>query len=547
MARRIIGIETEYAFMVEVRRGHHLSRGPILTKILEHARARLPHFRDLTGLGIFLGNGARFYVDAGMHPEMCTPECTDPWEVVRYVKAGEQILEDLVADIRPTIPPQADPHFLRGNVDYSGSGTSWGCHESYLHKADTQTLPEQIIPHLVSRVIFSGAGGFSPRSLGLEFSLSPRSNHIIQPVSDSSMNDRGIFHTKEEPLAGYGYNRLHVLCGNSVGSETALWLTVATTALIVALIEAGETPGAGVRMGAPVAVLHGFAADPDCREEVFLKDGSKPGTALSIQRHYLERVEGCLGKDFLPPWAEEVCRRWREILDRLQEGAESVSETLDWAMKLILYTDRIRRHGFTWDAIRVWNSFLTRNGARILLPEVHPQMRHREMFAGGLEPEVIVRYLKPWLRFEKLLGGDLLRFLKMRQELFEIDSRFGQLGEKGIFNALDRAGVLRHRQVAPSEIARAMVHPPVGTRARLRGELIRRMWGGEKRFNCSWDNILDLDDNLMLDLSDPFEREERWQAPGRIRPRMMRDPRRPLDEPPPLTEDDMRTLQLLGI
>ena len=54
----------------------------------------------------------------------------------------------------------------------------------------------------------------------------------------------------------------------------------------------------------------------------------------------------------MPEWADEACRRWREMLDRLDDGApDSVSTLLDWAIKLVLFRDRARRRGFAWESL----------------------------------------------------------------------------------------------------------------------------------------------------------------------------------------------------
>ena len=49
--------------------------------------------------GIFLANGARFYMDCG-HPEMTTPECANPWDVVRYMHAGERALLRVAEELK---------------------------------------------------------------------------------------------------------------------------------------------------------------------------------------------------------------------------------------------------------------------------------------------------------------------------------------------------------------------------------------------------------------------------------------------------------------
>src|SRR5262249_10940398 len=147
---------------------------------------------------------------------------------------------------------------------------------------------------------------------------------------------RGIFHTKDEPLCGNGYHRLHILCGESLCGDLSSWLKVGTTALVVALTEAGLRPGNAVQLRAPVEAMRLFASDPTCAAVAETKSGERV-TALVIQRHYLTQAEAPLRARFMPPWADEVCRRWRAVLDGLRGGWESAATSLDWAIKLALY------------------------------------------------------------------------------------------------------------------------------------------------------------------------------------------------------------------
>src|SRR5438105_1625393 len=96
-------------------------------------------------------------------------------------------------------PPWA-ARLSKQNVDYSGTGATWGAHESYGCRPLPPGCARQLVPHLVSRLIYTGAGGFANRSPGMEFSLSPRALHMERAVSSESTCQRGIFHTRHEPL-----------------------------------------------------------------------------------------------------------------------------------------------------------------------------------------------------------------------------------------------------------------------------------------------------------------------------------------------------------
>lgn len=245
MAERLFGVETEYA-ITGLAGGVGIDRQRLVCRLLEAAGKELVHLPDLHGNGLYLQNGARFYVDCGLHPEFSTPECANPWDAVRYIRAGEEILARLASRAESAEGQGAEVLCFLCNVDYGGGQATWGCHESYLHRGDPAVFPKQIIPHLVSRIIYTGAGGFNPLAAGLEFTLSPRAAHLTNAVSSDSTGNRGIFHTKDESLCGPGYHRLHLLCGESLCSETASWLKLGATALVVAMIEAGVNPGGAV-------------------------------------------------------------------------------------------------------------------------------------------------------------------------------------------------------------------------------------------------------------------------------------------------------------
>src|ERR1035437_9173235 len=64
-------------------------------------------FRKVVSWGrssnVFLANGSRLYLDVGSHPEYATPECDDVRQLVTHDKAGERIVEGLVADAQQRI------------------------------------------------------------------------------------------------------------------------------------------------------------------------------------------------------------------------------------------------------------------------------------------------------------------------------------------------------------------------------------------------------------------------------------------------------------
>ena len=462
MTSCLFGMETEYAIGGVSATGHVLKPHDLLPMLLDRARTTLPSLRDSSG-GVFLANGSRLYGDSGSHPELCTPECTNPWDVVRYVRAGERMLVGLLDRIRASRSDIADLWLHSTNVSYGATPTTWGCHESYLARTRPVALSPHLVPHLASRVIFTGAGGFNPRSGGIEFTLSPRAVFFDRTFSAESTTARGIFHNKDEPLASGDYHRVHVIYGESLRSDVAAWLKVGTTALVIAMVDNGVEFARDVELASTEA-LGAIAADPDGRIDVQLASGGRT-TALGLQRRYLAQASRHADASFMPAWAREVIRAWSDMLDRIERRDGSLHTMLDWAIKQALFAGFVERRGIKWSSLRG-----RRNLDRDRSDEVQT----------------------------------------LRHQLFELDTKFGRLGPAGVFSALDRRpGVLAHRLGDDRAVEEAVERPPGSGRAHVRGTVIRRL-AGRRDYVAGWNGIVHDYVDCALDLSDPFASDERW-------------------------------------
>lgn len=506
MTRPMFGVESEYA-IAGIHGKEPMHRDDLVNRFVGMARRHLAHLPDMSSAsGMFLENGARFYIDCGLHPEMTTPECTTPWELARYIKAGERILEALTEKVQTAAGGATEIMCFRCNVDYSGSGSTWGCHESFLHRANPASLPDQLIPHLVTRVIYTGAGGFNPGVNRLEFSVAPRLMYIQHAISADSTGNRGIFHTKNEPLAGGGYNRLHILCGESLCSETAIVLKIGATALVTAMAEEGLKPGGELRLASPIEALHAVSSDVTCKRKLRLAGGGET-TAIEIQRMLLELAERY--RSMLPPWGDAICALWRLTLDQLEGAPDSVATVLDWAIKHRLFHDRAARRGIPVERFAFLNSIVEQLNAALAGVGTGGRNLRLSIVLGPESPiPGEVARIGSGLAAEGLAWDHIERFLSLRDELHQIDTRFGQIGPRGIFTELDRRGVLDHKVAAVDGIEAAMREPPSVGRARLRGEAVRRL-SGHGRAGCSWAAVVG-PDGRALDLSDPFAAAEAW-------------------------------------
>jgi Pup amidohydrolase len=138
-------------------------------------------------------------------------------------------------------------------------------------------------------------------------------------------------------------------------SEVATYMKVATTAVVLAMIEDDEL-GDEWLLGNPVAAIRQVSHDPTLRQTIMLRDGSR-ATALEVQWGLLERARkyeqshglACVGEDV----ALDVLDRWESVLAGLEADPTTVAGTVDWVAKQRLVDGYAARHGIEPGAARL--------------------------------------------------------------------------------------------------------------------------------------------------------------------------------------------------
>ncbi len=118
----------------------------------------------------------------------------------------------------------------------------------------------------------------------------------------------------------------------------------------------------------------------------------------------------------------------------------------------------------------------------------------------------------------------------LRQQLLELDNRFTLLGGTGLFDTLDKGGVLDHRVEGAGDFDYAASHPPLVGRARLRGDFVRANAGKNGAFGCDWMNLWDGEAGKLASLADPFCNELHWRDSPTLNPRVLPNPEQMLFE-----------------
>ncbi|MBS43540.1 MAG: proteasome accessory factor PafA2 [Nocardioides sp.] len=306
---------------------------------------------DLGLANVILTNGARLYVDHA-HPEFSTPEVTSPLDIVRWDKAGEQVMLDAAVRARQ-LPGNPSIVLYKNNTD--NKGASYGAHENYLMRRSTPfaDIVKHLTPFFVSRQVVCGAGRVGRGQDGRQegFQLSQRSDFFEVEVGLETTLKRPIINTRDEPHADpEKYRRLHVIIGDANLSEVSTYLKIGTTALVLAMIEDRFIP-VDLTVDGPVAALRAVSHDPSLQHLVTLRDGRRL-TAVQLQMEYLDLarkyVEDRYGAD-ADAQTVDVLARWESVLDRLERDPMSLAGELDWVAKLKLLEQYRERDGLAWD------------------------------------------------------------------------------------------------------------------------------------------------------------------------------------------------------
>ncbi|MFD4759109.1 Pup--protein ligase [Streptomyces sp. NPDC058439] len=306
---------------------------------------------------VFLRNGARLYLDVGSHPEYATPECDNLTELVTHDKAGERILEGLLVDAERRLHEEGiagDVYLFKNNTD--SAGNSYGCHENYLvaRHGEFSRLADILIPFLVTRQLICGAGKVLQTPRGAVYCVSQRAEHIWEGVSSATTRSRPIINTRDEPHAdAERYRRLHVIVGDSNMSETTMLLKVGATDLVLRMIEAG-TVMRDLTLENPIRAIREVSHDTTGQRKVRLASG-REASAIEVQREYYEKaVDFVDRRGIRTGTVAQVLELWGRTLDAVEaEDLGRIETEIDWVMKYKLIERYRAKHNMTMSHPRV--------------------------------------------------------------------------------------------------------------------------------------------------------------------------------------------------
>ena len=393
---------------------------------------------------VFLRNGARLYLDVGSHPEYATPECDSLIDLVTHDKAGERILEGLLVDADRRLREEGiagDIYLFKNNTD--SAGNSYGCHENYLvgRHGEFGRLADVLIPFLVTRQIICGAGKVLQTPRGAVYCVSQRAEHIWEGVSSATTRSRPIINTRDEPHADAERFRRLHVIVGDSNMSETTTLLKIGTTDLVLRMIEAGIVMRDLTLENAIRAIREVSHDMTGRRRIKLANG-REASALEIQLEYFAKARDFVHRRGADATAERVLDLWERTLQAVESGdLDKVEREIDWVTKYKL---------------------IERYRAKHDLPLSSPRIA-------------------------------------------QIDLAYHDVNRRrGLYYLLERKGAV-DRVTTDLRIFEAKSVPPQTTRARLRGDFIRRAQEKRRDFTVDWVH-LKLNDQAQRTVlcKDPF-------------------------------------------
>ena len=393
---------------------------------------------------VFLRNGARLYLDVGSHPEYATAECDSLVQLVTHDRAGERVLEDLLVDAEQRLADEGiggDIYLFKNNTD--SAGNSYGCHENYLvgRHGEFGRLADILIPFLVTRQIICGAGKVLQTPRGAVYCVSQRAEHIWEGVSSATTRSRPIINTRDEPHADAERFRRLHVIVGDSNMSETTMLLKVGATDLVLRMQEAGTVMRDLTLENPVRAIRDVSHDMTGRRKIRLANGREV-SALEIQQEYLNKATEFTDRRAADAITGQVLDLWRRTLSAVESGDLSkIGREIDWVIKYQLIERYRSKHDLSLSSPRV----------------AQLDLAYHDVHRG-----------------------------------------------RGLYYLLQKRGAVE-RVCRDLEIFEAKSVPPQTTRARLRGEFIRRAQERRRDFTVDWVH-LKLNDQAQRTVlcKDPF-------------------------------------------
>jgi len=298
-----------------------------------------------------------------------------------------------------------------------------------------------LIPFLVTRQIICGAGKVLQTPRGAVYCVSQRAEHIWEGVSSATTRSRPIINTRDEPHADAERFRRLHVIVGDSNMSETTMLLKVGATDLVLRMVEAGTVMRDLTLENPIRAIRDVSHDMSGRRKVRLANGREV-SALEIQQEYLSKAAEFIDRRGADPITSRVLDLWGRTLHAVESGdLNLVAREIDWVTKYQLIERYRAKHDLSLSSPRVAQLDLAYHDV------------HRK---------------------------------------------------RGLYYLLQRSGAVE-RACRDLDIFQAKSVPPQTTRARLRGEFIRRAQERRRDFTVDWVH-LKLNDQAQRTVlcKDPF-------------------------------------------
>jgi proteasome accessory factor A len=304
---------------------------------------------------VFLRNGARLYLDVGSHPEYATPECDNVTELVTHDKAGERILEGLLVDAERRLHEEgiAGDVYLFKN-NTDSAGNSYGCHENYLVARHGEF--SRLADILIPFLVTRQLLCGAGKVL-----QTPRGAvYCVSQRAEHIWEGVSSATTRSRPIINTrdephaDAERYRRLHVIVGDSNMSEYATYMKVGTTAVVLDMIEDG----YFDRDYSLQSPVQAIRDISHDPTLREAVKlkdgrSMTALEVQRCYLESCEIYYQHQEPDPVTRDILDRWTDLLGRLETDPMSCSREVDWVIKKELIEAYMAKHRLSWREPRV--------------------------------------------------------------------------------------------------------------------------------------------------------------------------------------------------
>jgi proteasome accessory factor A len=302
-------------------------------------------------------------------------------------------------------------------------------------------LADILIPFLVTRQVICGAGKVLQTPRGAVYCVSQRAEHIWEGVSSATTRSRPIINTRDEPHADAERFRRLHVIVGDSNMSETTMLLKVGATDLVLRMIEAGTVMRDLTLENPIRAIRDVSHDMTGQRRVRLANG-REASALDIQREYMTKARDFTDRRGADATTKRVLDLWERALSAIEAGnLDLVAREIDWVTKYQLIERYRAKHDLQLSSPRV----------------AQLDLAYHDVHRG-----------------------------------------------RGLYYLLQRRGAVE-RAVSDVDIFEAKSVPPQTTRARLRGEFIRRAQERRRDFTVDWVH-LKLNDQAQRTVlcKDPF-------------------------------------------